>query len=181
MLNLKLTTRQGINYVVHTKSIPLYLKVLSFLNRHFSISSFLIFFKSNDKVKSTIDSMVQRAYIRHKFEPFPWKIQSEAMLFSLPQMALCYFLIPFAILGLAISVRYRLRESVFLIIYFLIMTSALAVFGGNIGTIFRFRDVITPILLVFSSVGLISTFNSLNLKIVDDKVLYKNGLKNFIC
>lgn len=35
-LNLKVTTSQGVNYVVTTKKIPLYLKMLDFFDRHFN-------------------------------------------------------------------------------------------------------------------------------------------------
>lgn len=36
ILNMKVTTRQGINYEVHTLRIPLYLKVLDFYDRHYN-------------------------------------------------------------------------------------------------------------------------------------------------
>ena len=36
VLNIKVSTRQGINYSVHTIRIPLYLKVLDFLDRHYN-------------------------------------------------------------------------------------------------------------------------------------------------
>lgn len=99
------------------------------------------------------------------FEPLPWNIKSKGLLFGFIQMTLWYSLIPFAVLGMAISLRYRLRGSIILGIYFLLMTSALAVTGGNIGTSFRLRDVNTPIVLIFSSVGLLHTFKPVNLKL----------------
>ncbi len=36
LLNIKVTTIQGINYQVHTIRIPLYLKILNFMDRHFN-------------------------------------------------------------------------------------------------------------------------------------------------
>lgn len=36
ILNIEVTTRQGINYTVYTLKIPLYLKVLDFYDRHFN-------------------------------------------------------------------------------------------------------------------------------------------------
>ncbi len=36
LLNIKVTTRQGIDYQVHTIRIPLYLKILSFMDRHYN-------------------------------------------------------------------------------------------------------------------------------------------------
>jgi len=35
-MNISLTTRQGVNYVVVTKTIPLYLKTFDFFDRHFN-------------------------------------------------------------------------------------------------------------------------------------------------
>ncbi len=105
--------------------------------------------------------MLGKGWFHIMLEPLPNMIQSKAMLFGCFQMLLWYFLLPFAILGVTISARYRLKESLILIIYFLVMTSALAVTGGNIGTIFRLRDFNTPIVLIFSSVGLVNTFNTL--------------------
>lgn len=109
--------------------------------------------------------MLGKGWFHIMLEPLPRRMQSKAMLFSFPQMLLWYFLIPFAALGVALSVRYRLRESIILIAYFLVMTSVLAVTGGNIGTIFRLRDINTPIILIFSSIGLFNTFSSLKLKL----------------
>ena len=36
LLNIKVTTRQGVNYQVHTIRIPLYLKILDFMDRHYN-------------------------------------------------------------------------------------------------------------------------------------------------
>lgn len=36
ILDIKVTTRQGINYEVHTLKIPLYLKILNFYDRHYN-------------------------------------------------------------------------------------------------------------------------------------------------
>jgi hypothetical protein len=108
--------------------------------------------------------MLGKGWLHIMLEPLPWRAQSRAMLFTFPQMLLWYFLIPFAVLGMGISARYRFKESVVLIAYFLIMTSALALTGGNVGTIFRHRDIITPVLLIFSSVGLCNTFKLCNEK-----------------
>lgn len=114
---------------------------------------------------SSFFSMLGKGWFHIIFEPLPWNIRSKSMLLVFPQMLLWYFLLPFAIFGVAVSLRYRLRESIFLIMYFLIMTSILAVTGGNIGTIFRLRDINTPIILIFSSIGLFKIFNPHNLKL----------------
>lgn len=106
--------------------------------------------------------MLGRGWFHILFEPLPQRAkESASMLFSLPQMLLWYLLIPFAVLGAAILIRYRLKESTLLAAYFILMTSALAVFGGNIGTMFRIRDITTPLVLIFASVGLFNAFSCL--------------------
>ncbi len=120
------------------------------------------FYKGSEKLGlGDFLKMLGKGWFHIIFEPLPWNLESKEMLFSFPQMALWYVLIVFAILGMAISIRYRFRESLALIIYFVLMTSALAVTGGNIGTVFRLRDINTPIILIFSSIGLLNVFSTL--------------------
>lgn len=108
--------------------------------------------------------MLVNGWLHFFLEPFPWGIKSKPMFFSLPQMLIWYLLLIFAILGIAISLRYKSKESLCLILYFFIIASALSVTGGNIGTTFRLRDTITPIILIFASIGLVKTFNYFNLQ-----------------
>jgi len=103
--------------------------------------------------------MLLRGWGHFLFEPFPWKIATKQALLSYPQMILWYALTPFAILGLLLLLKYRLKESIILVIFFLVFTSTLAIVGGNIGTDFRRRDMLTPVFLVFASTGLVSIFS----------------------
>jgi hypothetical protein len=105
--------------------------------------------------------MFGKGWFHVMFEPLPWKTQTKSMLFCFPQMFLWYFLVAFAVPGAVTSLRYRSKESIFLIMYFFLITSGLAVTGGNIGTVFRIRDINTPIVLIFSSIGLVNTFSTL--------------------
>lgn len=55
ILNIKVTTRQGINYEVHTLKIPLYLKILDFYDRHYNYKWLvhkIIKGKTNDEEKA---------------------------------------------------------------------------------------------------------------------------------
>lgn len=97
------------------------------------------------------------------FEPFPWNIHTKMMLISYPQMVLWYILTPFVIIGMLTAVRYRWRYSFILILYLFVIASIIAVTGGNIGTLLRHRDLITPILLIFCALGLLKTTGKLNL------------------
>lgn len=120
------------------------------------------YYYSNPLVPNFLDfmKMFVKGWFHTIFEPLPNRIfASRTILFSLPQMFLWYFMIPFSLLGMAIAIRYRLKESIFPIIYFIIMTSALALSGGNVGTLFRTRDeVVTVIFIIFGSIGLIKVF-----------------------
>jgi len=102
--------------------------------------------------------MLFKGWFHIGMEPLPWQFQSKSMMASFPQMLIVYYLIPFAVLGIWILVRYRFKECAALIAYFIIMTSVMAMAGGNIGTVFRQRDVNTPFFLMLSSVGLVSVF-----------------------
>jgi len=97
------------------------------------------------------------------FEPFPWKVNTKLMLASLPQMVLWYIFSPFVILGMFIAIRYRWRYSLLLILYLFVFASLIGVTGGNIGTLFRHRDLITPIFLIFGTLGLLNVFGRMNM------------------
>ena len=89
-------------------------------------------------------------------EPFPsWNIKPTFILAYL-QMCIWYILVLFAGMGFILSLRRSFAASFIFSAYFFVMLSILAVTGGNIGTIFRMRDVITPIVLIFASLALIS-------------------------
>ncbi len=55
-LNINVTTRQGVNYVVYTKKIPLYLKILDFYDRHYNYAWLVgrVVGAQKDKAKKTM-------------------------------------------------------------------------------------------------------------------------------
>jgi len=90
------------------------------------------------------------------FEPFPSRINKPSLMLAFLQMCIWYVLIFFAAAGLFFSLKRGFFKADFIFIaYFIVMLSVLAVTGGNVGTIFRMRDVITPIVLIFASLALI--------------------------
>lgn len=99
-----------------------------------------------------------RAWVHFLFEPFPWKIHSKQMLLSYPQIVLCYVLVPFAFWGMILAARYNWRLSSMLFIYSFVIISVSAISGGNIGTAFRHRDMVTPVFLIFAAAGLLKAF-----------------------
>jgi len=103
-------------------------------------------------------NMAALGFIHFMLQPFPWRIESLSLMLSFPQMLLWYALIVFFAIGALVSLRRRARESGALLIYFVLVSLVLGVSGGNIGTTFRFRDSITPIVLIFASVGMLHMF-----------------------
>lgn len=99
-----------------------------------------------------------RGWVHYFLEPFPWKTSTKLSLVSIPQMLIWYFLIPFSIMGILIQLRRNWRKALVLVAYFVVIGSILSVTGGNIGTDFRIRDVLTPIVILFSSIGLVKFF-----------------------
>lgn len=91
-------------------------------------------------------------------EPLSWHIFSKSTLIVLPQMLIWYFLLPFCFLGILFLLKSNWDKSLILILLFLQLGSILSLTGGNIGTAFRMRDMLTPMALLFSSVGLVRIF-----------------------
>lgn len=99
-----------------------------------------------------------RGWFHHFLEPFPWKISSKLSMAAFPQMLIWYFLLPFSVWGILIQLKFNWRKNAIFIIYLFIIGSVLSLTGGNIGTVFRARDMLTPIFLFFSSVSLSKIF-----------------------
>jgi hypothetical protein len=89
------------------------------------------------------------------FKPFPWDIDNKAKLAFYPIAVLWLVLFPFFIIGLFFSFRKEYGSSIFLILLFLSIAIMLSLTEGNIGTMVRHRDMLTPIYLIYSSLGLI--------------------------
>jgi 4-amino-4-deoxy-L-arabinose transferase-like glycosyltransferase len=92
------------------------------------------------------------------FSPFPWSISTVLQLQAYPQVILIYFLIPFIGLGILLSIRYKFREVFPILIFYFLILSLLALTEGNIGGLFRHRDWVMPISLMFGALGLIRIF-----------------------
>ena len=88
------------------------------------------------------------------FEPFVWDMKSKSMLMSFPQMILWYLLLVFAMVGILFGLRYNWRYTFIFIINILLLSSVIALSSGNIGTLFRHRDIVTSFYLIFSAVGI---------------------------
>jgi len=87
-------------------------------------------------------------------EPFVWDMKSKSMLMSFPQMILWYLMIMFAMTGMAFGLRYSYKYTLIITTYIFIFSSVIALTSGNIGTLFRHRDMVTPFYLIFSAIGI---------------------------
>lgn len=90
--------------------------------------------------------------------PFPWRIQSISQLFSMPQMILWYILLVFASIGFLVVFRKSPFVTFLFAFYIFLMGTLTSMADGNIGTLFRHRDMITPLILIFSSVAIAELF-----------------------
>lgn len=87
------------------------------------------------------------------FEPLPWKISSKREFFGILQVYLLFVFFPFFILGLILSLRYKLKQTYTSLIYILVFCSILAIGEGNVGTVFRHRDMLMPFFVIFGVAG----------------------------
>ena len=98
--------------------------------------------------------MFFKGWWHFSFEPFPWKTHTKLMLLSYPQMILWYILMPFVFLGIILAAKYNWHSLLILFVCSFAIGSSLAMSGANIGTVFRFRDTITPVFLIFAAEGM---------------------------
>jgi len=95
-----------------------------------------------------------KGWVHFFLEPFIWKTRSFASLSVFPQMVVWYFIVLFGFLGLFAKLKQNDGVAVSLIVFLLLVGSIFAMTGGNIGTTFRMRDMLTPLIILFSSIGI---------------------------
>jgi 4-amino-4-deoxy-L-arabinose transferase-like glycosyltransferase len=95
-----------------------------------------------------------RAMTHFLFEHYLWKSNTNLQLLSVAQMVFWYAMLPFALFGFLIMWRYSFQEYSILFIYFFLMSFFIAMTQGNVGTLFRVRDVVSPVILLWASIGL---------------------------
>jgi hypothetical protein len=87
------------------------------------------------------------------FAPFPWRVDSKLQLMAYVQMVAWYFMIPFILYGVYLGYKKNRFTASAIIIFCIIMVSILATAEGNLGALFRHRDMVTPLLIIFFSAG----------------------------
>lgn len=86
-------------------------------------------------------------------EPFPWKIRSALSIASFPQMIIWYMILLFSVIGIFVQLKNNRKMTIPLLVFLLLVGTVFALTGGNVGTSFRMRDMLSPLIIVFSAVG----------------------------
>ena len=96
-----------------------------------------------------------RALFHYLFEPLPWRMSDLLSVAVMPQMIVWYLLVPFMAAGVVLSLRGKCTGKAW---FPLTTISGWVLMGaismGNVGTLFRIRDMVTPFLLLYASAGL---------------------------
>jgi 4-amino-4-deoxy-L-arabinose transferase-like glycosyltransferase len=87
------------------------------------------------------------------FAPFPWAISGLRQALTLPETLVWYSLMPALARGLVYVVRFKLRESLPILVFAGLLTGAYAIFQGNVGTAYRQRTQVSMFYFIFMGVG----------------------------
>lgn len=85
--------------------------------------------------------------------PFPWQMRKATQIMLLPEMIVWWMMLPLMFIGIKYTIKHRLRESIGILFFSLILLFAYSIYQGNLGTMYRQRAQIQVFLLVFAAVG----------------------------
>ena len=97
---------------------------------------------------------VVRAFERYVTVPWPWEVQSRAMLLDIPEQVVWYLLVLLLPAGLIASFRRDPMLTGLLFGTALVSIVAIALTSGNVGTLVRHRSLAMPYLVFLSLAGL---------------------------
>ena len=97
---------------------------------------------------------IAKAAWHYLLEPFPWHLDNLLALLVYPQMLAWYFLLPFAGLGALAAIRWRPHAMLGLLLMLACWITLGGLANGNIGTVFRMRDMVTPFIVLLACAGL---------------------------
>jgi hypothetical protein len=87
------------------------------------------------------------------FAPFPWEMENFRQVSTLPEVLVWWAMIPIMIYGLGYTIKNRLRNSIAILLFSLMLTLSYSVFQGNVGTAYRQRTQIQVFFFIFIAVG----------------------------
>ncbi len=114
------------------------------------------------------------------FAPFPWEMDSLRQTITLPEVLLWWSMIPLVVIGIWFTVRHRLRYSIPILIFSLMLTLAYSVFQGNVGTAYRQRTQIQVFLFIFVAVAItlyLEKRENKKIMIEDERRRYEDALR----
>jgi hypothetical protein len=85
--------------------------------------------------------------------PFPWQMTNIRQLVTLPEMVIWWVSLPLVGIGLWFTIKNKLRNSVSILLFSLMLTIAYSITQGNIGTAYRQRSQIQVFMFIFIAVG----------------------------
>ncbi|HZH92010.1 MAG TPA: glycosyltransferase family 39 protein [Pyrinomonadaceae bacterium] len=89
------------------------------------------------------------------FAPFPWQLANLRQSITLPEMLLWWSCFPLLVLGLGFTLKYRLRQSLPILLFTTMLTLAYSIFQGNVGTAYRQRSQLLVFYFIFVAVGFV--------------------------
>ncbi|MEP6944329.1 MAG: glycosyltransferase family 39 protein [Acidobacteriota bacterium] len=87
------------------------------------------------------------------FAPFPWAAKNLRQAIPIPEVLVWWAMMPLLFSGLVYSLRHRLRKSLPILLFSLMLTLVYSVSQGNVGTAYRQRTQIQVFLVIIIAVG----------------------------
>lgn len=115
------------------------------------------------------------------FAPFPWQAASIRQSITIPETIVWWAMFPLIVTGLIYSIKNKLRASIPVIVFTLLLTLGYSIFQGNVGTAYRHRTQIQVFLFIFVGVGgALILERRENQKILADvsRKRFEDGLRN---
>lgn len=94
-----------------------------------------------------------KALFHYLGEPLPRRMDNPVHLLFYPQMVLWYFALGLALIGAVSGLFWFRKRALFLILFLAAWVFVGAITNGNVGTVFRFRDMLTPLILLLACLG----------------------------
>src|SRR5215218_2362710 len=89
------------------------------------------------------------------FAPFPWQLTNFRQSITMPEMFAWWCCFPVLLIGLWYAVRFKLRESLPILLFTMMLTLAYSIFQANVGTAYRQRSQLMEFYFIFVSVGFV--------------------------
>ena len=89
------------------------------------------------------------------FAPFPWQLSNLRQAITMPEMLAWWGCFPLLLVGLRYAVRFKLRQTLPILLFTVMLTLAYAIFQANVGTAYRQRSQLMEFYFIFISVGFV--------------------------